>query len=328
MKTMKKSMFITTIMMVVLLVVALSTATFAWYTAQSSVSSAQVTLTSGTSSSASLAISDTNNGAAAKGSKVTFTLNNATSVLPMVPKASPTAGTTETAVFAGNFFTAAMNNAGNFMADGTKASPATIASISIDGAESKTQDNFYVINTNGSNKTGVTVTVTIDTTGYTVLTNRPNDWATAYYSKYYVQTAAADGENPATYGLINNGVAATAIPAFEQNKYYVKNDIIAADLRVAVFADGKYVSTWAMSGETVKYGEIKANQSASLTTKFDNTITTASGTAASLGDFDALQGKSIQIVAWYDGVGLVVDDAGLPAVFSLAFNAVAATTEG
>lgn len=325
MKTMKKSMFITTIMMVVLLVVALSTATFAWYTAQSSVSSAQVTLTSGTSSSASLAISDTNNGAAAKGSKVTFTLNNATSVLPMVPKASPTAGTTETAAFAGNFFTAAMNNAGNFMADGSKASPATIASISIDGATAKTQDNFYVINTNGSNKTGVTVTVTIDTTGYTVLTNRPNDWATAYFTKYYVEATAADGENEATYKLIEQG---SAIPTFEQNKYYVKNDIIAADLRVAVFADGKYVSTWAMSGETVKYGTITANASASLTTVFDDANTTASGSAASLGDFDALQGKSIQIVAWYDGVGLVVDDAGLPAVFSLAFNAVAATTEG
>lgn len=56
MKTMKKSMFITTIMMVVLLVVALSTATFAWYTSTNNASSTETKLSSATSSDANIAL--------------------------------------------------------------------------------------------------------------------------------------------------------------------------------------------------------------------------------------------------------------------------------
>lgn len=56
MKHMKKSMFISTVMMVVLLIVALSTATFAWFSANDTVFATQTTLTAAQSSSANIKI--------------------------------------------------------------------------------------------------------------------------------------------------------------------------------------------------------------------------------------------------------------------------------
>lgn len=54
---MKKSMFISTVMMVVLLIVALSTATFAWFSANDTVIANQTTMTAATSTDANIQIS-------------------------------------------------------------------------------------------------------------------------------------------------------------------------------------------------------------------------------------------------------------------------------
>jgi hypothetical protein len=84
MKHMKKSMFITTLLMVVLLVVALSTATFAWFSANNTVTAQQATMTAATSSAANIQISWDNE---TWGSTISF--ENDTDLQPSVPKMRP-----------------------------------------------------------------------------------------------------------------------------------------------------------------------------------------------------------------------------------------------
>lgn len=83
-KTMKKSMFFTTVLMVVLLIVALSTATFAWFSANNTVTATQTTMTAATSTSASIEIGwDTGN----MGSSISFDPVNM--MQPAIPEEKP-----------------------------------------------------------------------------------------------------------------------------------------------------------------------------------------------------------------------------------------------
>ena len=312
MKNTKRSMIITTVLMVVVLVVAISTSTFAWYTAQSNVIATNTTVTSATSSSASLALDTTSSGAGATASSVTLTMNKV--VEPMIPGALPESTTTWDNFATSDFQTAPVDNAGNFTSDGAPTSPAIIKTVALGDGSASELDAFYVINTNGTNATNVNVTVNIDTDGYTLLTtNKPNNWVTGF-ANYYTRTGTGSDSDPYVY------TALTTVTDWAENTYYVKNSVIAADLRVAVFADDNYVGTWASTAADTYYGTISNGSAGTLATKY---TATASGTAISLGSFAALQGKKIQVAAWFDGVGLVVDDSGMPAVFNISFNAVA-----
>lgn len=90
MKHMKKSMFISTVMMVVLLVVALSTATFAWFSANDTVTATQTTMTAATSTDANIQIS----WAQASGYGQTISFKTASNLQPSMPKMLPTDRTT------------------------------------------------------------------------------------------------------------------------------------------------------------------------------------------------------------------------------------------
>ena len=57
MKRTRKSLFISTVLMVVLLVVAISTATFAWYSAQSTATAQNAKLTTAATTDANIALS-------------------------------------------------------------------------------------------------------------------------------------------------------------------------------------------------------------------------------------------------------------------------------
>lgn len=89
MKKMKKSLFMTTIAMVVMLVVALSTATYAWFTAQNTVQATPVTISSASSTSANIAIGWAANATTTQVSFANATLN------PMVPTTDPSTTTSE-----------------------------------------------------------------------------------------------------------------------------------------------------------------------------------------------------------------------------------------
>lgn len=96
MKTMRKSMFISTVLMVVLLIVALSTATFAWFSANNTVIATQTTMTAATSTDANITIGWTTD-PSEMGSSISF--DSASALHPTIPKLKPVkAGETGTPI--------------------------------------------------------------------------------------------------------------------------------------------------------------------------------------------------------------------------------------
>lgn len=96
MKTMRKSMFISTVLMVVLLIVALSTATFAWFSANNTVIATQTTMTAATSTDANITIGWEPN-PSGMGSSISF--DSASALHPTIPMLKPVkAGETGTTI--------------------------------------------------------------------------------------------------------------------------------------------------------------------------------------------------------------------------------------
>ena len=146
MKNAKKSMFITTILMVAVLIVAVSTATFAWYTSSQSVNATDAVVSSASSTSADISI-----GWSDADKTTTIALAGGPAIQPMVPTAV-IADDAETIAFN----TAPMNTLNQFTAAGTNATPWSI------NVEDKT--SFFVINNNINEDVTVKMTATFDGT--------------------------------------------------------------------------------------------------------------------------------------------------------------------
>lgn len=302
MKHMKKSLFLTTVMMVVLLIVALSTATFAWYTAQSNATASLTTITSATSSAASLGVDTANNGASSTKSVVDLVMTSG--IYPMVPLTAPTAATLYSA-FSADFRTATKDNEGNFSSVPSNGSPATIATADVLDGTPVTQNFFYTVNTNKDNPTGIQAKITISD-HYTLTTVEPANWVTSY----------------ASYYTLSDGVytALTATTTWAADTFYTK-DGMNDKLRVALFADDLYIGTWG-DGQ-IYYGTIvNGSPTSSISTSY---AATASGNNLTVDtNVAALGGVRIQLVAWYEGDLLNVAQAGLSANFAIEFSLIAA----
>ena len=147
MKNAKKSMFITTILMVAVLIVAVSTATFAWYTATTAATATDATLVAADSKAANVAIGWTDNA-----TTNTIALNSQDGIAPMVPATAVTAGMAYDALA---FKTSTIDTYNKFGAV-TDATPWTV--VNADPAAT----GFYVINHNVNNEVTVNLTCTID----------------------------------------------------------------------------------------------------------------------------------------------------------------------
>lgn len=303
---MKKSMLISTVLMVVLLVVAISTATFAWYTSNTQVNVTNTAISSAASTSASLSI-DTTANTNSTNSSITITMG--ADLQPMIPTTAPSATDTITTydAFIGSFTTANVNNAGIFTGNGGSTNPAKISQVKAGAAEASSQESFFVINTNKENDTDVEAVVTIATTGYMKLNSEPANWSTNYTDYYTV----VDGEYVAVTG--------ESAPVFADGTYYTANANIANHLRVAMFVGNNYVGTWATTAADTRYGTISNGDDSSALASY---AASANSTAINIGNFAALGSKEIKLVAWFDGNALTVTDAGAIAVFSVTFSAV------
>ncbi len=309
---MKKTNLITTLALVVIVAIALSTATYAWYTSQSKVGTSKTTLYAATSTSASLAI-DTTNDTLSTNTSIDLTMaNTTTGISPMIPNAAPTA---ETTVAGFTFSTAVKNANGTFKTARQDATPAQ-------------SQEFYVINTNANKETKVNANVKFgDTTGYTKLTSKPFDWD-AKYAEYYSD---------------ENGTAVAAVdgkaPEWVADKYYVSNARLVAQLRVALFvcdanateATLKYFKTWASAASAETYVAPAVVDGADTWTAnsviadviTDKTSLVPVAAAQELGTIAALGAKKVQVVAWFDGMGLADALSGLGTIFTVEFEAVA-----
>ena len=158
MKNAKKSMFITTILMVAVLIVAVSTATFAWYTASTFGTASGATLVAADSDAVNIAVGWTND---ATTNSITF---YSKTLSPAIPTAAPEADTT----YAGfTFMTATLDNNSLFTNVGTyndiwEAKNAAIGTEGQDGYVAEgNYSKFYVINKNANNDVDLTMTCSI-----------------------------------------------------------------------------------------------------------------------------------------------------------------------
>ncbi|MBR2480059.1 MAG: hypothetical protein IKB56_02000, partial [Clostridia bacterium] len=156
MKNAKKSMFITTILMVAVLIVAVSTATFAWYTTTTAVSASQATVKSASSESADIAIDWVS-----ASTSTAIVLEGGPAIQPMAPTAAVTADTKKATM---SFNTAPVDLEGNFTAAGATTAPWALSHTVTTGEEpdqvTNTYTSFYVINNNYNEATSVKMTAT------------------------------------------------------------------------------------------------------------------------------------------------------------------------
>ena len=299
---MKKTTLFTTLALVVIVAIALSTATFAWYTSQSQVQTGDTLIYAAQSSSASLAI-DKTQVINSQNTSLALELNSDPGPMVWFSTAAPTSGTMLTDFDA--FITSPIDAANKFTStvSAANADPAKISKAG--GAE---QEHFYVINTNANQDATVNVNVEFNSSGYTLLKNKPFDWEgnqTGYYS-----------ESAGAYSAV------AADTDWAANTYYVKNDKILGALRVAVFVDGKYLNTWGLNGKKVHYAD-SLTQGSGYTTVFTDTNSySVVSTAQSIGTVKAQTGAKIELRVWFNGNDLTDALSGLGSVFTLKFNAV------
>ena len=327
MKSMKKSMFVTTILMVVLLIVALSTATFAWYTANTNVGTTKVALTSATSTTASIVIDNIVADSNSTNSSVNLTLGNAQSAnVPMVyasaSAALPSVGTTTYADFITKFVTFTKDSNGKFASAVTTANPSVLSGVSGNGSSTT-----YIVLTNvgGGSLASLSTTVTID--------------------PFYTYTSVASpeaGSLGSYYEQVNGAYVLTSDTELAGGKtYYTRGEAGNDYLRVAVFAatayDGDYLlkgiygagSTTSIANRSnLLTGEVGSETSAvTVGTTVINTAVgaatfglTASGNQVTIGTSVA-SGSAIfvKVAVWFEGASMLNADAGQMAAFSMSF---------
>ena len=192
MKSTKKSLFITTIAMVVLMVVALSTATFAWYVSSDAVSAETTTVSTATTNSANIAIGWTQDA-----TSTTVSFVDSAKLQPMAPQIKFGEGTQ---IADAKFYTAvqSINEAGTkvFSQDGTSANPWT------QKEKDGTAETLYILNYNTLTAVDVKITMTVENV---VVAEKPDLLVADYF---HLAVFANDeyvgllGTNDASYGFI------------------------------------------------------------------------------------------------------------------------------
>lgn len=283
MKSTKKSLFITTIAMVVLMVVALSTATFAWYTSSSEVSAVSTQISTATSSEANIAIGWNPD---ATGKSVEF--KDSGLLVPMVPTTAFEVNTTTAADAAALMKTGTLvvTDAGAvFSNNGATTDPWTQIENKADGAST----TLYLSNWNTLED--VTVNITMGTPAKVDLNTDGDD-------------DPATNPSPDITGIFHLAVFA---------KEAGKSDPVFKGLLGAATANyGYIVKDKAGLYETAEEGAAQQTATMSASTV---SITIPKAIGSDAGDVQ------IALVGWIDGVGLNNALAGGALTFDLTIAA-------
>lgn len=211
--------FATTFFMLVLLFVSISTATLAWFSANSRVSTGSITFQAQSDNAVNIRLGwDKTAGL----DTISF-LNPASGIGPMVPSVNPVVGTTTSAQFLASFTTATVDpEDGLFNSAGVFARPYICYGNPNPADLSVEQQYFYVIN--GSDTNAVTVSITIVVTGdnliremlrVSVFATRSDtifqdlDTATMYYLGTICPIVATADYDNTHYGTIAEGTHGT-----------------------------------------------------------------------------------------------------------------------
>ena len=289
---MKKRLLITSIVMMLVVAVALSTATYAWFTSNTIVTASTVSFTANTSDADSIAIAWTGNDAPG----TTLTAATArTEMNPMVPSAITIGSQTSTA-FAAAFKSGTLysnNGVPTFNTDVDVATPVTWETTDNGATPAAAAQSFYIKNMSLANTVGnikVTATITDSNTSDEIAADELVRIAV------FTKDLKADGKTSEETDYILRGVlakkaASTAVGNPEANVAQA----------TAVPSASAITATAANEGFKICKKATNADQSLAANNQVD-----------------------VVVIVWMDGEALTDTTAGVAATISLTFSAVAA----
>ena len=321
---MKKRLLITSIVMMLVVAVALSTATYAWFTSNDSVTANSITMTAATNEEDSLGISWTDgNYTTFIAPVITSTENDSTFVFsPVTPETLSTTGTITTSAV--TFQTASAHSAANgfiFNANGT-----TAAHDAYTWTDNSGHNSFFVKNTSPANALNGDLTITANITG---------DGAALMRVGVFKYNSATS--NYELVGVLANQVAGYEAVAADttlatETTYYKKvlgkyvaavaGDATAVAGGVADYVAGTttapantfYTATNENTHATAVYGTIEKDALVNSMSTIDcvESINLASNLAANTA-------VELKIIAWMDGAALGDAEGGDSANITLNF---------
>lgn len=322
MKHMKRSMFITTLIMTVVLVVALSTATFAWYTANSSVTATRTSVTSASSGSASLVIDNQRiNNPNATTSSVDLTLAGENHPMVYTSDSAVVVNTTTYADFVAAFKTFTRNGSDKFASVPTSVAPGTLSAVSGTGSS----NDIYLSNVGGVAMSSVSTTVTIEpfyevVTGLTVGTSSVTNYYTESAGVYTkITSESAKAEQDVTYYQAGHDYLRVAV--FAGNYEDDDDELVLKGIYGAGTAQRANATALAAAvvGGDIGTAVGNATLNADLTTA---SAFKASGTSLAISGSVAQYGAvKVKVVVWFEGVSMLNADASKAAAFTMTFAA-------
>ena len=291
---MKKRLLITSIVMMLVVAVALSTATYAWFTSNATVTASTVSFTAATSTADAIAIAWTGN--TNPGTTLAPDANAGTAMQPMVPTL-PVVGTTTSTAFEASFTTGTLYSKAGVptfnTADSYTANPVVWQTNDNNGeAEGATPAASFYIKNLSLAKTVTNIKVTASITDATGDNN-------------------VGASNLVRVAIFSKDLGANGATASSGN--YLLRGILAKT--------AGYASTGAVSGEAPQETAITANGIATTAAATGFNICKISGADQSLA---ADSQVDVVVIVWMDGEALTDSTAGKQANVALTFSAVTA----
>lgn len=201
-----KRLLLTTLIMILVMLAGLSTATFAWFSANNRVSAGRISFEARTADVTNLAI----------GWDVTSTEKSIEFIVPeaigpMIPTSAPTVNTTTYRAFYESFKTSSIDSATRTF----NAIPDIVRPCKLSGERAGTiSDTFYVINRNETDSVIVSILSSID--GF----NQPRLRVAVFVNDEFVRVLMSNPDEGSHYGDIVSGANADAFNTFGANASY------------------------------------------------------------------------------------------------------------
>jgi len=201
-----KRLLLTTLIMILVMLAGLSTATFAWFSANNRVSAGRISFEARTADVTNLAIGWD---VTSTEKSIEFKLPEA--IGPMIPTSAPTVNTTTYGDFYESFRTASIDDeTGTF-----NTPPDIVRPCKLSGERAGTVlDTFYVINRNETEKVLVSILSAID--GY----NQPRLRVAVFVDGVFVRVLMSTPSDGSHYGEIVNGAEADDFNTFSSNENF------------------------------------------------------------------------------------------------------------
>ena len=309
---MKKRLLITSIVMMLVVAVALSTATYAWFTSNASVTANSINMTAAVNNAEALEINWVNTQGAWLTEITSVTPTSVAGFKPAAPETLALHATTPSAVTGSYYEDLTWKNAtvinGKFNADVTEVDTNYVWN---DGTgEGKGHTSFYLHNASTANPiAGITMTADID-------------GAAASFIRVAVFKYNSTASKFELYGIISNGEFYTLAKSYVAETDYYNTDGTVATITDSDENGSISAEEFAAAGQvytksavtSVATGTVAANDTLVSTNISNQNICTTSVALGSLGVEDGVAGGSdemqLKVVAWMDGAALNDDTAG------------------